>query len=301
MPREEERAVTRILPDSSSIVLRATHVLVIRIEVSQVGEQSPDPSGWLRREVSLTLRLEERLKGTTREDVGSSLSLQVTQWASTSPWATRLPGVWSGQSVEPGTLLVAFCRSEGDRTAELLVEPACELLMPAEDALADARLAMRAETGRLDVETLLAEAREVAASLGHLFVEYLWEVHGDAFLWNPKAFESLMQLLEHPDLALIARATLLSQVSSRFLAGTANHANRVRLALAMFRLLEVDKAALLRDNILGTFLPNLLGLSSGAAQVKADEVFLDLPDERQRMETLVRELQPSAEALIQWL
>lgn len=292
--------MTRILPDSSSIVLRATHVLVIRIEASQVGEQSPDPSGWLRREVSLTLRLEERLKGITREDIGA-MSLQITQYASTSPWATRLPGVWSDQPVEPGTRLVAFCRSESDKTAELLVEPACELLMPAESALADARLAMRAETERLDVEALLAEAREVAASLGHLFVEYLWEVHGGAFLWNPKDFESLMQLLEHPDLALIARATLVSQLTTRFLAGPAEPANRARLALAMFRLLEIDQAAPLRDNILETFLPNLLGLPGGAPQVKADEVFRGLPEERQRAESLLRELQPTAQALIQWL
>lgn len=292
--------MTRILPDSASIVLRATHILVIRIEASQVGEQSPDPSGWLRREVSLTLRLEERLKGNTREDIGASLSLQITQYASTSPWATRLPGVWSDQPVEPGTRLVAFCRSEGDRTAELLVEPACELLMPAESALADARLAMRAETERLDVEALLAEAREVAASLRHLFVEYLWEAHGGAFLWNPKAFESLMQLLEHPDLALIARATLVSQLTTRFLAGPAEPANRARLALAMFRLLEIDQAAPLRDNILETFLPNLLGLPGGAAQITVDEVFRNHPDERRRAESLVRELQPAAQALIQW-
>jgi hypothetical protein len=294
--------VTRVLPDSASVMLRATHILVIRIESSQAGEWSPDPSGdWLRRSVALTIRLEERLKGITREEVGTSLDLQVTQYASPSLWVTGLPGVWSEPSVEPGMRLVAFCRSEGDRTAELLVEPACELLMPAENALVDARLAMRAETERLDVAALLAEAREVAASLGHLFVEYLWEAHGGAFLWDAKAFESLMQLLENPDLALIARATLVSQLTTRFLAGPAAPANRARLALAMFRLLEIGQAAPLRDNILETFLPNLLGLPGGAAQVTVDEVFRDHPDERRRAESLVRELQPAAQALIQWL
>jgi hypothetical protein len=281
-------------------MLRATHILVIRIEASQAGEWSPE-GDWLRRSVALTIRLEERLKGTTREEVGASVELRATQYASRSPWVTRLPGVWSEQSVEPGTRLVAFCRSEGDRTAELLVEPACELLMPAEDALTDSRLAMRAETGEMDLAKLLDEARGAAGSLGHLFIEYLWEVHGGAFLRDPKAFESLMQLLEHPDLALVARSTLLSQVSARFLAGTAEPANRARLALAMFRLLEVDKAAALRDNMLGTFLPNLLGLHGGEAQVTADEVFRGHPEERQRAEALVRELQPQAEALIRWL
>ncbi|HWN44017.1 MAG TPA: hypothetical protein VNW71_17470, partial [Thermoanaerobaculia bacterium] len=109
--------MTRILPDSSSIVLRATHILVIRIESSQAGEWSPSPDGWLRREALLTVLLEERLKGSTREDVGTSLPLRVTQYSNPSLWTTRAPGVWSEAPVEPGARLVAFSHSDGDQMA----------------------------------------------------------------------------------------------------------------------------------------------------------------------------------------
>lgn len=246
----------RILPDSSSIVLRATHILVIRIESSVAGEWTPSPDGWLRREAQLTVLLEERLKGDTREDAGTSLPLRVTQYANPSLWTTGVPGVWSEVSIEPGSRLVAFSHSEGDRTAVLLIEPACELLL-AESALADVRLALRAEAGEMDLAALVEEAGKIAGSLGHLFVEYLLEAYGDAALRSPETFEPLAQLLEHPGLSLVARATLLSQLTSRLLAGAADPACRERLALAMEGLLGLEAAAPLHDNIRDTFLPNL--------------------------------------------
>jgi hypothetical protein len=39
-----------------------------------------------------------------------------------------------------------------------------------------------------------------------------------------------------------------------------------RLAITMFRLLGISPAAALHDNIIGVFLPNLLGLTGGIAK-----------------------------------
>src|SRR2546421_12684334 len=101
----------QIVPSSPSIVLRATHILLIRVEASTFGEWLPAPRGGVSRAVDLTLKLEEVLKGTTDEQPDDQVRIEVTQFATGTTRIMPMPGAWSNHKLDPGTRLVAFCNA----------------------------------------------------------------------------------------------------------------------------------------------------------------------------------------------
>lgn len=293
-----------VIHDSSSIVLRATHILLIRVEAAQLGEWSPSSVGGLRRTVDLTLTLEEVLKGTTDEQPGDSIQLEVAQYSTGTTRITAVPGAWSNHDLTPGVQLIAFCNAASNQAAEMLNDPFCDLLLPTNEGLTDVRLVVQAESQQLALLDVLREARTNAASLGYVFCEYLWARYETAITGNPANFEGLMQFIEQPKLSYVARATLLSDVYSYFLATpSASAAHIYRLAITMFRLLSIPEAEGLHDNLISVFLPNLLGLTPGAEKRTPGEVFSAYPAERQSAEQalLKHHFGASPVELLRWL
>jgi hypothetical protein len=293
----------QVIADSPSIVMRSTHILLFRVEASQLGAWGPRPEGGTQRDVQLTIKLEELLKGKTKETTDSVVKLQVKQYGTGTSRVAAMPGVWSNHELAPKAQYVAFCNSRENNTAALLQDPSCERLQPAGEALADVRLALQSEAENMPIKGLFALAKPMAAKLHYTFAEYAWQ-RFDASNWKqPENFEQLMEFLEFPALSDVTRSTLLDLVYSR-VSNEPDSGHRVpRLAITMFRLLRTPEASKQHDNIIKPFLPNLLGLSGGATKRTPDEIFVDFPGERPKALQSIREYQgavPVAD-LVAWL
>jgi hypothetical protein len=291
----------RVIPSSPSLILSASHILLIRIERSQAGEWSPAPEGGVQRAVDLDLTLEETLKGETREKPGQQLQVTVRQYGTGTSRIAAVPGVWSYQPIDAGTRLVAFCRSDEDVAAEMLRDPRCEALAGAESALPGVRLALRAEEEDYPLSALLEQAAPLAASLDAIFVQYLWARYQASDEQDKHALTA--DLIEQPDLAYVARAALLGELYSAAVADPAYPPKwRRRLVVALFRLLGMEAAAVLHDQVVDLFLPNLLGLADGPTPEPA-EVFREYPGEAASAEAALQGYAgaASAEPLLEWL
>lgn len=293
-----------VIPESPSIILRATHILLIRIVQSQASAWQPVSTGIVSRTVSLSLILAETLKGDTQEAAGEPVSLQVTQYDTSTTRITAVKGVWSHKPIEPGTVLMAFCRSDSTMTSELLQDSTCERLDLAEPILDDVRLALEAETDNLRAVDLLRQAAAIAASLDFIFVEYFWARYGNSTIQNSEEFAALMQFMLLPDLSYIARATLLDNIYSRLIASPHLPIERVsQLTSTLFQLINISSAQNLHDNIIQVFLPNLVGLTAGRTEQLATEVFSENPSERQMAKANLQNYQgqASTQPLLEWL
>jgi hypothetical protein len=299
--RKASMTPTPVDSSSPSAILRATHILLIRIE-------SARPTPWAEgqrgphRTVDLSLRLEEILKGRVREAQGSIVSTKVEQTGLAGTRIYALPGVWSGHPVDAGTRLVAFCTGSGDRAPDLLVEPLLESLLPADEALDDVRLAMRAErTTRL--ADILDLAKPAAAQLHYPFAEYLSAKAEGTLLMDREVFARLAQFVEDPSLSLIVRSTLVKNINAALLARDPVPTPFVSTWVAtLFHVMGMPAASGIHDNILQVFLPNVVGISGGAAKRKASDLFRDAPAERERAERILAAYRgPAAQAVSQWL
>jgi hypothetical protein len=292
-------------PGRSSIVLRATHILRLRIQSAQAGAWTTTPDGLLQRWAQITMALVEVLKGVVDKHPGEQLQIRVPQRSSGSPRRPSAPGVWSAQPLEPGYELLAFCYSATSRAAaDLLAEGPCEQILPAEGNLDDVQLALRAEAEKLSPAAILDLAVRQASLLGYVFTEYLLAKLTEPALRELRTFEALMGLLETPELTLIARWSLLKEVYAAIIHSPQLSPEHVhRLTISFFRLLEVSPEASVRDNIVQVFLPNLLGIQGGLSKRYPDDVFAGAAPERGRVEAILRRYQGSAstQALLTWL
>jgi hypothetical protein len=289
-------------PDSRSLILRATHIVAARVVSADDPQWLPVANMGEERVVSLQLALEQVLKGRVRQRPGDSIRIQAKQRRVGMSWRP-LPGVWSNVPVAPGTRLVAFSRMEGDDAAAALNDPAALQLIPAADALDDVQVVARVAAGGMGLRALLAAAAAVDGTLGSLFADYLWARFQAEAMANFAAFDSIVEFMERRSLNRVARATLLMSIPDAVLAPEPPPADHVdRFAVAMFRLLDMPEAAALHENIVGTYLPNLLGLSEPDPR-PAGAVFKNYPQDRSRA---ARALSPysrqsSASLLAEWL
>jgi len=299
----------------SSIIARSTHILLIQIESAIFGAWSPAPTGGVWRTVDMTVTLQEVLKGKTEEVIGERVRTDITQWGTGTTRIAGVMGVWSHQSLIQGSQLVAFCQAAGNRVAEMLKDPFCELVLPAERALPDLNLILQpnvqqvspqafAQAQVADLAGVLGQAESRVSSLGEVWAEHLWADYAATILETSKNFELLMQFIEQPDLSYVARATLLNLVYGQLVAAPSIPSEFVsRFAITLFRLLGLPQAAALHDNIIDVFLPNLLGLSAGLTERPATDIFRNYPDERQKAEQALLNYQGAVSTtnLLRWL
>lgn len=309
---------------SISEVLRASAILLVRITGLQSGPWRPSADGvWQVSEATLTLELENVLKGTLRQQPGASLTLTVSLRDSLRPQGD--PGLWSRQSLAVGGQWVAFCSGPSENAEELLSEEQCETLIPASTALSDVQRAMALERGHSSVSRILDVAEKDAATLGDVFARYVWaktlprgeEAQFHAVGLTPpeaarrasfdrkteaagQAFGRLMALLAGAETSERARAAYLAcAMNTVNLMSPPPWTWEMQLIRAFFTLMALPRAAAQRRAVGQVYLPNLLGLRGPAPRYRTEEIFEEADEAARRLETLDRgQLDP---ALLRWL
>ncbi len=220
-PRGKNIAMTDVVPDSKSVVLRSTHIVRVRVLRFQAGPWELDEGrAFNRRRAVVQFAWIETLKGEAMPPDPPPVVLSVTQCKSASQFRLPVPGVYSLIGPETGKEFVVFSRAHSVVPAEILREQACDQVQPAEDVLTGVRLSMDAMRRDLGVIALLEEARPHAPSLSALFAEFVWERYQREILSAPAAFGAYLSFLEQPALATIARSVLLNDVYSAASNGT---------------------------------------------------------------------------------
>lgn len=293
-----------VVPDSRSVILRSTHILLIRIDSSEAGPWQPDPTGNRVRHVHLLVHLEQILKGEVSQQDGTQLRLEVQQLGRPGTRYYALAGAWTDQPIEPATRLVAFSSSQSTDAANLLVDPSCKQILAAESSLVDVRIALDTERNKLSLTDSLRLAEPSAGSLSYVFPEYVAARFHQSLLESMSGFSSLVRFIQIPSLSPAARTSLLDFAVSEFGDASAPSSNaRLSLVVALFSLLAMPEAAPLHDNVVGVYLPEVLQLNHVHGGLPASRVFEGSPGERARAEAIVNGYRGSADTnkLKDWL
>ncbi|MFO0587365.1 MAG: hypothetical protein U0441_07495 [Polyangiaceae bacterium] len=266
-------------PSSRSLILRASHILAAHVQTSNPGAWTTRDDGFEERGVELTLVLDEILKGHVTQRVGDAVSLHVKHVRMGEAW-TPMPGVWSNFPVDPGTPVLAFGGTTSEDAAVVLNDGGCLRLTSPLAASVDVHLAVQVDAGGLDSAAAVALATPSETKLQDLFASYLWYHFEARAMADVAELDPIVAFLGHPALSRVARTTLVMEIPTAVLGATPPADKHVsRLAVAFFHLLAAPTAADLHDNLVGTYLPNLLDVTNKSART-ADQVFADHPGEK---------------------
>lgn len=276
--------------DSKSIILRSTHILLVKVMTAKVGAWAPSRPGLKSRSVDLSLQVVETLRGRLDPAPTGPVHISITQTDYAGELMMQpLTGAWAGAELLPGTMLVVFATSAEARVEHILVEPACTRVVPAEPALSGLRIAAQAEADELPLGRTLALAARDTARLDSTFAEFLWGKYGNGAMASQSDFDLLADFTERKGLEARTRQALLNGGYDLVkLHGDAIAERAQRLALAMCRVLLMPEAADLHENLIGTYLPNLLGITSGLPPLAASAVFKGHEAERNAVKAFLR-------------
>lgn len=292
-----------IEPDSASDLLRATHVLVVRVESAQAAPWAPEPAGGVSRTIEVGFVLEEVVKGGPVAAGRARFNATLRQFGTGSSRQAGVAGVWSRQSIEPGARFVVLAASSLNDPARLVEEPACRRALVVAQALTDVHLAAAAEAGPIDLAQAVALARPAAPALGFLYTDYLWARFHQAALFAPAQFDALASLLEEPQLSYEARASMLARLTVGLTTPDRPPEPQIsRYVIALFRVLALQQAAPLHDRIVDTDLPTVLEFEQPGERT-ARQMFSRQPDERPRAIQTLKAYHgaQSTAALMHWL
>jgi hypothetical protein len=161
-------------PESESEVLRASVILLIRLQNIRFGQPVKEkPSDLLVGTVSMQVVLEEVLKGDVRQKVGVPFTLNVHRRGTESGRVMDNYGLWSMVELSEGIRYVAFCRGPSDDATVLLAEGNCEQLVSPDLALEDTRAALELEEEGQTVAGVLVKAAKRANQHGDILARYV--------------------------------------------------------------------------------------------------------------------------------
>ena len=302
-PPQKKASIMPINSNAQSLILRSTHILLIRIESTEVGPWVPEEGAPTRRTIAPRLIVEEVLQGTLLPKPSQPILVQATQARRVGTRFYALPGVWSEHDVGAGTRLVAFSLSPSNVGADVLSERHLQRLMDPQEALGDVRRVVEAERKTTSISDLLTLANRNLAGLGFLFADYVADrIETSGALGAPE-LDALRTHLELPGLSAEARSTLLGSVNSILIATDPVPPPVLeRWVTTLFRLIALP-GAVDADNIIQVYLPNVVGISGGVKPKKASAVFTENPAERQRAREILGAYQgPATKAkLLEWL
>ena len=280
-----------------SEVVAAALIIHLQVEEEHFGPWQPDPdSGLLRRHGTLRIRVVEVLKGRLDVAAGESRELQVVERGTGSARVQDYYGLWAEVSTAPASELVGFCDGATTDLAGQLTEEHCDQLVPAATVLDDLHLALGLQARHLTTAALLAEAGRLRAEGGPLFARWIWVTLRDALVASPERFGELMRIAEDPATRTDAQdAYLRAAYEDATVTMEHSREQRARLARAMLRAALDPANEPLRDPLVGTFIPNLVG-AEVPEPLAAAEVFGD----RAELERQVRTAELGGE-LAAWL
>jgi len=262
-------------PESTSYILRATHIVEVALEMVQASEWQAVSPRLEHREVHLELKLVEIHKGTTRWQPGSVAPMEAVQSRARIPREFSLPGVWSRFELTPGARFVIFT---------VAGEPPFKV-EAAETAVPDLRRAQRAGVPELSLGETIAASLGELQNWAYLFAQYLEARLPESFYQRFDDFEVYLQSVEDPRLSAMARRMLIAAAYTKLMLydpAPPTFINRLLETTAL--VLEAPYGASLREAVLETYLPNLLGITGGLERKRAADVLGAFPAARGRIE-----------------
>ena len=280
----------------ASEVLEAGLIVHVRVTAENLSSWQPGDGGHQQRSGTLTVQVVEILKGRLDVQPGASVELQVTERGSGGGLVLDFYGIWAHVTTTPGTELVGFCDGTGTDLAGQLTDEHCNELLTAATVLADLHLALGLDVRRLTADQLIAEAGRLRSVGGALFARYVWVNVRNAVVASADRFAALMRIAEDPTTTTAAQeAYLMAGYEDATVTGSWSAESRARLARAMFRAALDPATPELRDPVLGTFAPNLIG-AAAPESLSASEVFGDRADLEERVRSA-----PETAHLRDWL
>jgi hypothetical protein len=273
---------------STSVILQATHMLLIQIESADSGSWAQETARTQARSVKLQISLREVLKGSVGDDTSTNIEIPVQQAAGLGSRIFAVPGVWSGKLLNAGTRHVVFCRSSSVNANDILQEAHTMAVMSSGECLSDVRRTLDAEREHVTLPELIPRFAGDPDSLGPLFAEYMAARLDEVLFRDAEGFNELMSSLETPIVSSRFRGIILREIYSRaLLADPAPPGFDDRLVVGTLRIIALPEAAPLHDDLLKTYLPNLLGLEGGATKKRAESIFRRFPGEREQAERVL--------------
>lgn len=302
----KEAPMHQVIPDSPSYLLRATHVVLVEIEAVKVGDWTRADVGGVVRGVDAEAKLVAIFKGNFAEPPGTVVHVALSQFGTGISRIAGVKGAWSYQEIKPGARFIVISVTNSESAPEILRDPSSKYVLSAKDVLTDVELAAQVESQALDVWKAVALAKSVAPKLEGLFLDYLWARFESAAFADEKKFDLFADLIEQPSLGRSARDGFIHTLSAASDRESQAHKQIARLAVAFFRLLPMPEAAPSHDNLIGTYLPNLLDLAAPTRAPdapNADAIFHGYPGERAKARAALqayRGTEPTAR-LLAWI
>ncbi|HKP97059.1 MAG TPA: hypothetical protein VJ385_15015 [Fibrobacteria bacterium] len=207
-------------------------------------------------------------------------------------------------TINNGDEFVVFTKLQGIPIQAALEDGSCEKVFTTNEALEDVRIASIIEKSSKNLEETLKIASREAPKLGFLFAYYLWMRGSGSAMKNPSTFERYVHFLESPGLSYATRYTLLSLMHHPVSANPdlqSSYTNRI--SLAMFRILSLQNEDRIKDILVDTYLPILLGMQ-GDHQVKSPaDIFKGHPAEKSRAEEFLAAYKgpKDVKPLLEWI
>jgi len=292
-----------VVPESPSLVLRASHILLVRIVSADARPWTNRADGLPERSADLILELEEVLKGDVGVHAGDRFRLTITQAGRPGSRVFALPGVWSDLPLDAGARYVTFSISTERKVVDVLQPPSLVRVAPEAEALLDVRKAVAAEAERLSLPRTLERVSEAdRGRLNHFFGEYVAARLHEVMSGSPNDFDAVMRFVEDPKLAPVCRTIIVEAAHTQLAGSDAPQPILARFVRTSFHLIALPEATDMHDQLLSDMLPQLLALRGVKPTITAAEVFGGANADRQQAEQIVsRSSDPGAQRLLQWL
>jgi hypothetical protein len=270
-----------LIQDAPSLIRSSQQILLVRVTDAKKVETSPGASAVDRVISDVTLQVERVVKGTVSASPPFEVTLPIEQHVRTVSRVFAVPGVWSPFELSPGARYVVFSSSPSEDPVTVLDQQNTLGVRKADEAEFDVTVAAAAEAEHLTVDALISRVMPRAASVGVLLAEYIASYQSSVLFDDFDSFSAMLELLEAPELGLQPRSVLFESLQVN-LADSETAPDRYVEAMARtaFRIMVLETAAGMRENMVEQDLPLLLGLSERPTRVSARDVFRGTGDLR---------------------
>jgi hypothetical protein len=291
-------------PESTSELLRASHIVSLAIESATFGDSREGGEMLVCREGEARVRVERVLKGELILPPDRVLVVSLNVYENSGPRFVAVPGMWSPYEIKPGARFVVFSTTGSREAAAVLQEPPAFHVELAETSLVEIDALLEAATPEKPLPTLVAELATRRASFTPLFARYVaWRLR-ELLYQDFFGFRFILDEAETPETSSIFRRIVITEAyDDLMMLDPAPPIFIARLIWGSVRAIASGTAADLGSRILGTYIPNLLGMEGGLKRKSAATVFENAQEQRQELAETLRHLPDlrGRETLLAWL